>query len=154
MTTLNRNCGAVAEGRNADGTFATGNRGRPPGTRTRVTRAAEALLDGEAEALTRKCIELALAGDTMALRLCLERIAPPRRDAHVSLDLPELKDTSDALSAINTIVQAVARGEVTPSEATRLVGLIEAFRKTAEVEDLERRLLALEEAAKSRGDAR
>ena len=48
--------------------------GRLPGTRNRATMAAEALLDGEAEALTRKAIEMAMAGDTTALRLCLERI--------------------------------------------------------------------------------
>ena len=37
--------------------------GKPKGARHRATLAAEALLDGEAEALTRKAIELALAGD-------------------------------------------------------------------------------------------
>src|SRR3974390_695778 len=32
--------------------------GRPPGLRNRATEAAELLLDGEAEALTRKAVEL------------------------------------------------------------------------------------------------
>ena len=54
--------------------------GKPCGARHRTTRAAELLLDGEARALTRKCIELAKEGDRSALRLCLERIIPPRRD--------------------------------------------------------------------------
>ena len=67
-----------------------------------------------------------------------------RRQCAVSL--PELRTPSDALAAINTIVQAVARGELTPDEAGRLVGLIEAFRKAAEVEDLERRIVELESA--------
>ena len=49
---------------------------RPKGARNRATLAAETLLDGEAEALTRKAVELALAGDTTALRLCLERVLP------------------------------------------------------------------------------
>ena len=89
---------------------------------------------------------LALEGDTTALRLCLERIAPPRRDAPVSFSLPEMKNAGDALAAINSIVQAVARGELTPDEASRLAGLIEAFRKAAEVEDLERRIVELENA--------
>ncbi len=39
----------------------------------------DALLDGEAEALTRKAIDLALAGDTVALRLCMERVCPTDR---------------------------------------------------------------------------
>ena len=42
--------------------------GRTKGARNRATLAAEALLEGEAEALTRKAIELALAGDPTALR--------------------------------------------------------------------------------------
>src|SRR5437867_3201999 len=42
--------------------------GRRPGCRNRVTQTAEVLLEGEAEALTRKAIELALEGDTTALR--------------------------------------------------------------------------------------
>jgi len=41
---------------------------------TNVNRAARLLLAGEGEALTRKAVELALAGDPVALRLCLERI--------------------------------------------------------------------------------
>jgi hypothetical protein len=83
-----------------------------------------ALLDGEVETLTRKVVEMALEGDTTALRLCLERIAPPRRDVPISITLPELRSPSDALVAINTIVQTVACGELTPDEASRLVGLV------------------------------
>ena len=52
-------------------------RGKRQGARHRTTLAAEALLDGEAKALTRKAIELALVGETVALRLCLDRILPP-----------------------------------------------------------------------------
>jgi hypothetical protein len=42
--------------------------GKRKGTRNKVTLAVEALLDGEAETLTRKAIELATAGDLTALR--------------------------------------------------------------------------------------
>lgn len=119
-------------------------KGKPKGTRHKATLAALELLDGEAEALSRKAVELALEGDTTALRLCLERIAPPRKDAPVSFELPEMQTANDALAAINAIVQAVANGELTPGEASGLAGLVEAFRKTAEFEDLERRIARLE----------
>jgi Family of unknown function (DUF5681) len=63
------------------GRFQKGRSGNPAGkpkvARHRATLAAEMLLDGEAEALTRKAVELALAGDVIALRLCLERILQP-----------------------------------------------------------------------------
>lgn len=75
MTDQNKTTGK--NGRETDGRFAPGNSGRPAGARHKTTLAIEALLEGEAEALTRKAIELALAGDMTALRLCLERIARP-----------------------------------------------------------------------------
>ena len=59
--------------------------GRPRGARNKATIAAEALLDGEAEAITRKAIELAKTGDITAIRLCLERIIPARRDRVAAL---------------------------------------------------------------------
>ena len=119
-------------------------KGRPKGARHRTTLVALELLDGEAEALTRKAVELALEGDTTALRLCLERIAPPRKDAPVSFALPEMKTAADALTATNHIVQAVAKGKLTPGEATSMAGLIEAFRKVAETDALEQRITNLE----------
>ena len=70
--------GPEITGRKQDGRFAPGQsgnqRGRPKGARNRATQAAETVLLDEAEALTRKCVEVALAGDVTALRLCLERI--------------------------------------------------------------------------------
>lgn len=66
--------GTRKSGRNSDGTFGPGNPGKPRGARHKATQAALALLDGEAATLTRKAVEMALEGDTTALRLCLERI--------------------------------------------------------------------------------
>src|SRR6516225_4824452 len=54
--------------------------GRPRGSRNRSTLAAQLLLQGEAEALTRKAVELALGGDPTALRLCLDRLIAPHRE--------------------------------------------------------------------------
>ena len=47
----------------------------------------EELLDGEAEALTRKAIDKALEGDMAALRMCLDRLLPPRRNRYEASDL-------------------------------------------------------------------
>jgi hypothetical protein len=71
-------------------------RGKPKGARHRTTLAAEALLDGEAEALTRNAVELASAGDIAALRLCLDRILPLRRERPVRFKLPRLLSATDA----------------------------------------------------------
>lgn len=77
---------ARKNGRNTDGTFAAGNPGRPRGSRHKATLAVEALLDCEAGALTQKTVEMALEGDGLALRLCLERVAPPRTDIPVEFE--------------------------------------------------------------------
>ena len=103
--------------------------GRPKGARNRSTVAAEALLDGEAEALTRKAIELALAGDTTALRLCMERLVPPRKDRSTPIALPAVENATDAAKAISAVLAAVAEGRITVSEAGAIVDLIEACRR-------------------------
>jgi Family of unknown function (DUF5681) len=72
--------------------------GRPPGSRNKSTLAVEALLDGEAEVLTRKAIELAKAGDLVALRLCLDRVCPPRKDRPVNFRPHRLVSLGDSLS--------------------------------------------------------
>jgi hypothetical protein len=66
-----------------------------------------ALLDGESEALTRKAIELAKDGDMQALRLCLDRILPPRKDRPLTIVLPAITGTSDAVAAMSSILAAV-----------------------------------------------
>lgn len=118
--------------------------GRPKGSRHASTLAMEALLDGEAERLTRKIIEAALAGDSTAMRLCFERILPPRKDRPVWLELPTLKTAADAMKATSTIVAAAAAGELTPSEAGDLSKLVDGFRLALSTADLEERLIKLE----------
>jgi hypothetical protein len=132
-------------GRNTDGTFAEGNRGKPRGARHKATQAVLAMLDGEAETLTRKAIDMALQGDGAALRLCLERLAPPRKDTPVRFHLPAMQGAEGAASAMSAILASVASGDLTPSEASGLAGLVEAYRKALETTELEARLKALEE---------
>jgi hypothetical protein len=138
--------GAIA-GRGTGGRFAAGNPGRPPGTRHRATQAILTLLDGEAEGLTRKAVELALNGDVAALRLCLDRIAPALKDAPVQVALPPLTCAQDAARAMAELVASVASGEITPGEAAGVASLVETWRKTHETGEMEDRLTALERRA-------
>src|SRR3954467_920500 len=120
--------------------------GRPVGSRHKATLAAEALLDGEAEELTRTAIELAKTGDTTALRLCLERVCPPRRDRPVAFTMPVIESTADLTKASAALLQAVASGELTPSEAAELGKLVEAHVKAIEATEFQQRLEYLEAA--------
>src|SRR3954452_14408958 len=120
--------------------------GRPQGSRHKTTLAIDALLDGEAENLTRKAVEMALGGDTVAMRLCLDRLATLRRDRPVPFALPKLDTAEDAKAAAAAILQAVADGDLTPGEAAELSKLLESYTRVIEVADFEKRLEALEKA--------
>ena len=119
-------------------------RGRPKGALNKTTLATQALLDGEAEVLTRRVVELAKEGNLMALRLCLERILPPRKDRPIAFTLPKIEGAEDLPKALAAILEAVAQGAITPSEGHTLTVMLEAYRKGLETADLEARVRALE----------
>ena len=135
-------------GRKTDGTFAPGNAlgGKTKGARHKATKAVEVLLDGQVDQLTQKAVDAALGGDMTAMRLCLERICPPRKDSPVQFAMPAMASANEAADALSGILDAVAQGEITPDEASRVASIVEVFRKTLETTELEARLSALEQA--------
>lgn len=135
-----RNPGAKTRGK----PFEPGNPGKPRGTRSRATMAAEALLNGEAEGLTRKAVEKALEGDTVALRLCLERLVPPRKDTPITFPMAPVRTAADVVEASASVLSAVGAGEVTPEEAGRVMALLTAHRAIVETGELELRVSELE----------
>ena len=134
-------------GRKTDGTFAPGNAlgGKTKGARHKATMAVEELLDGQVKQLTQKAVEAALGGDMTAMRLCLERICPPRKDHPVLIDLPEMTTSKGASHVMAGILEAVADGDITPDEARGVSSIVEVYRKTLETSELEARLSALEQ---------
>ena len=124
--------------------FPPGNSGKPKGARSRVTRAMEGLLEGEAEALTRKVVELALAGDGLALKMCLDRLLPSLRERPVTVELPPLRSPSDAVAASAALLASVASGEIAPGEARELGRLVELHLRAVDAHEFETRLAALE----------
>lgn len=124
--------------------FSQGNPGRPVGARHRVTRAIEVLLENEHEALTRSAITRALQGDMIALRLCLERIAPARKDAPITFDLRAVHSVQDAGMASADILAAVSSGDITPEEAGRVMALLVGHKSILETGELEARIKLLE----------
>jgi Family of unknown function (DUF5681) len=119
-------------------------RGRPEGSRNKATLAIQALMDGEAETLTRRIIALAKRGNLEALKFCVSRILPPRKDRTVALKFPKIENANDILRALECLLHAVGEGEVSPTEAQALGAIIESCRKGIELSDIETRLKALE----------
>ena len=134
----------MKNGRNTAGQFSAGNSGRPRGSRNKATIAIESLLQGQAEELTQIAISKALEGDSVALRLCMDRIAPAPKDQPVSFSLPQMNNAFDASAAAGSVLTAVSNGKLTPIEATRVMGLIDSYRRTLELTEIEERLLKLE----------
>ena len=134
----------MKNGRNTAGQFVSGNTGRPKGSRNKATLAIECLLQGQAEALTQTAVAKALEGDCVALRLCMERIAPAPKDQPISFSLPKMNNAMDVSEAAGTVLTAVSEGELTPIEAARVMGLIDSYRRTLELTEIEERLRALE----------
>jgi hypothetical protein len=129
--------------------FKPGQSGNPKvkakGTLHKATRAALELLDGEAESITRKAIEKAIDGDSIALRLCLERLIPARKDRSITIKMPRVKGAADLPQALQAVMKAVAIGEITPGEGQALTAMLEDYRKSLELAELEARIKALEE---------
>ena len=93
--------------------------GKPKGTRHKATQAASLLLEGELDALTRKAIDMALEGDTTALRLCLERIIPPLKSTTppIKLNAPLPETLTGKATAF---VDAAAAGDIPADVAAQL----------------------------------
>ncbi|CAO4183563.1 DUF5681 domain-containing protein [Methylorubrum aminovorans] len=121
--------------------------GKAKGTRNRTTIAMQELLEGEAERITRKAVELALEGDTVAIRLCMERLVPVRKDRHVSFDLPKIETAGDIPKATSALLEAVASGEITPAEAADIGRAVDAHLKAIETHELTERLNRLDGAS-------
>lgn len=121
--------------------------GRPKGARSKAMQALDAILDGEAEAITRKVIELALDGDTQAIRMCMDRLAPPRKERPITFALPPIKTAADLSLATDAVLQAVADGEITPGEVADLSNLVATHIQAIQATDMNERLLRIEQQA-------
>jgi hypothetical protein len=139
---------AEAPQRTPKGRFAPGvsgnPRGKPKGTLRRTTRLAQELLDAHAPELVMTAISKALDGDIDALRLCIARLVPPTRERSLDVELSKIKTPADLPGAVSRLLDLVATGELAPTEAERIAGILGAWREATQLVDLEARLAALE----------
>jgi hypothetical protein len=110
-----------------------------------MTRAIEALLEGDAHEIGRKCIEMAKDGDATALRLAMERICPVRR-ARIRFNLPPVEGMGDLPKALSAVLEAIADGSLAPDEGAAIASALTQQQRMFESVELERRIAALEEA--------
>ena len=101
-------------------------------------------MEGDSDRVTRAVISAAAGGDMQAARLVLDRIAPPRREPATPIDLPTIETAADLPAAASAILQAVADGDLSPSEAGRLSGVLADTARALEAHEIENRVADLE----------
>jgi Family of unknown function (DUF5681) len=132
--------------------FKSGNPGRPPGSKNKITQMVEQLVEGQAEQLVQKVLELAQAGDVSCLRMILDRLWPPRKGQPVNVVMPPINTSQDVLPAIASIWTAIREGRLTPDEASALSIVIDRSIQAIELHDITKRIAALEEGRDKRDE--
>ena len=149
-----RNIGARAEGQSSrirGRPFQPGNPGRPPGSKNKTTRLVEQLVEGDAEKLSRKMLELAKKGNVRCLEYCLDRLLPKRSGRPLDLQLPAITSVHDLIAGMSAVAAAVNNGDLTAEEATHVVQWFEGYAKIFTIYDLAVRLETLESEMKRKG---
>lgn len=124
-------------------------RGKAKGIKNRATLAAEQLLQGELESICRRLIQEATAGNMQAIKMILDRVLPPKRNSYISFKLPDLDDSSGVLSAIDYVMKALSRGNLSVEDAEALTKMIDIYIRAKETHDYEERLLKIEQRFQS-----
>jgi hypothetical protein len=114
------------------------------GAKNQTTRLVEQLVDGEAEKLARKLIELATGGNVRCLEVALDRIAPKRSVRPIDFQLPEIKNLHDVVAAMAAVTSGVNDGSLTAEEASCLARALDGYANAITTLDLVTRVEALE----------
>jgi hypothetical protein len=93
-----------------------------------------------------RTIEKALDGNSAALRIFWERIAPPSKKEPVVCEFPPLEKVSDSGEFIAAIINAVARGDLVPRQGSEIAKLVDTYLRTVEATTVDARLTELEQA--------
>ena len=130
--------------RNKDETFSNGDSGRPKVAKNLKTVAIESLFEGKAEASTQTVV-LRAYGDTVIQRLCMDRIIPQRKNNYFNLDLPKMSEPKDIIEIASCVINSVQTGNLTPTDDSKVMSLLESCQKVFETVELAERLDALEQ---------
>ena len=135
--------------------FSPGNqcgKGRPKGSRNKRTLEAQKLLEKYSEPLVGKCIAEALDGNIHALRICVERVVPVRRENPFRLKMDSLQNGGELAEGVENVVQAVAEGHLSPTAGEAIARILEIQRNIIETRELEARIEELEKTKREKED--
>ena len=117
--------------------------GRPKGSPDKRT-ALRGLFEGKAEDLVNAVIQKALDGDVTAMRLCIDRIIPAINAESLPIVMPMVNQEGTAADQARDVLGAIANGDLNTEHGAHVVGAIGTLAKIVELDELEKRLAALE----------
>jgi Family of unknown function (DUF5681) len=123
--------------------------GKRKGTRHQTTLFAEQLMSDDVGAVVAKVLKAAKSGSMSAAKLILDRVVPPRKGRPLAISLPDVKSPSGVTDALAAVVAAMASGRISTDEAAAIAAVIEGQRRALETEQLEARMILVEESLKS-----
>lgn len=116
--------------------------GRPKGSINAATRLRQMI---DTTQILKRLQEAALGGDVQAARTLLERALPVYRASAAPVELPGLADAAALTDKAQAVLAAIAEGTIPPDLGAQLVTAIGTVARVAEVDELARRIAALEE---------
>ena len=124
-------------------------KGRPPGS-GEVAKLRSDIAERVPDILA-ALIGQAVAGDTAAARLLLERVMPTLRPVEMTVEVP-LGEGSLTEQA-RQMLAAAAMGQVSTDQAAIVIAALAAVAKITESDELLKRIEALEQRTAGRGEA-
>ncbi len=109
-----------------------------------------AMLEPYAEDLIQQVVDLAKGGDMAALKMCLDRLCAPLRATDRLITIEGMENCKELSEKGDLILEYVATGDITPAEASSLMGAISSQAKIIEADELERRVSELENRTESK----
>ncbi len=126
--------------RDEEGKFLPGHPGmggRPRGSRGETARLLDSIAAEEAEPIVRAALKDAKEYDGPARRQVLDRVWGKARGRAVAIELPPVEKVADIPKALNAVLMAAARGEVTPGEANTIAATIAVQQRALELAEFE-----------------
>jgi hypothetical protein len=122
-------------------------RGRPPGSRNKLSIVVQRQLNEHAESLVNRTLRAGLEGDPKSRFWCLDQLMKLKPSAP-KLKLPALKALDDIANAMDVVLNAATNNKCSDAHGAALCALLSEKRKMIETQDLALRLEELERQVK------
>ncbi|WP_417584629.1 DUF5681 domain-containing protein [Nitrincola sp.] len=134
-----------ADIRDKSGRWVKGSTPNPSGRPKTASAELKRQLAQHGTQVVQTVVDAALAGDLTACKLVLDRISPALKPVASPINI-ELPDNAGLAGTARAFVDAAATGKIPPDVAGQLVTAVASLARITEIDELERRLTALEAA--------